>query len=127
MAIRFHQSQAEMSKREDAVTPAFHVVWLLHLLLGSQQCSQPSGALKFWLLQALSGIWQCLQLTLITDFGVHSCYKQFQKLGDASNNLFHLATNAGIWVLLVISKEFLAMLLASTVSWGYTNGRLKNF
>lgn len=61
-----------------------------------------------WLLQALSGSRQCLELTLITDFGVHSCYKQFQQLGGASNNLFHLATKAGIWVLLITSKELFA-------------------
>lgn len=48
-----------------------------------------------WLLQAPSGSQQCFELTLITYFGVHSCYKQFQQLGSARNNLFHLATNAG--------------------------------
>lgn len=61
-----------------------------------------------WVLQAPSGSRQCFELTLITYFGVHSCYKQFQQLGGASNNLFHLATNAGIWVLLIISKELFA-------------------
>lgn len=60
------------------------------------------------LLQPLSGIWKCLEPTLITDFGVPSCYKQFQLLGGAGNNLFHLATNVGIWVLLVNSKELCA-------------------
>lgn len=66
-----------------------------------------------WLLQAPSGIRKRLEPTLITNFGVHSCYKHFQLLDGASNNLFHLATNVGIWVLLVISKE----LFANTISF----------
>lgn len=61
-----------------------------------------------WVLHALSGSRQRFKLTLITYFGVHSYYKQFQQLGSAHNNLFHLATNAGIWVLPIISKELFA-------------------
>lgn len=70
--------------------------------------SRSPAVQRSWLLQAPPGIRKCLEPTLITDFGVHSCYKQFQLLGGASNNLFHLATKVGIWVLLVISKELFA-------------------
>lgn len=58
-----------------------------------------------WVLQAPSGSLRCSELTLITNFVVHSYHKQVQQLGGASNNSFHLATNAGIWVLLIISEE----------------------